>query len=169
MRKFWLVLVIAFVLGGFIGAEVTGSSFSILGATVALVLTASVLLGLGAYFHHQEEKKTKDIPPEVRRIFAGMSSAMQETDALITRAKQQPQKDPPAQDRVSAGVSSLNQFIQVAERWPEEERIAAIQLMTNIIDGKTGDKELSRSLLSKMSLRNRATFMLYAKQIKGHM
>ena len=169
MRKFWLTLIIAFVLGGLIGAEIGGSSFSFTGASVALVLTAGVLLGLGAYFHHQEERKVKETPPEVREIFAGMATALQETDALLARAKQQPTSKVPPSVQVESGVRLLNQFIQATERWPEGEKIAAMELMTNLIDGKAGKNDLTRQLLSQISLRNRATFMLYAKQIKAQM
>ena len=170
MRKFWALLIIAFVLGGLIGAEIKETSFSILGATIALVLTASVVLGLGAYFDHQEEKKkNKDIPPGVRRIFAGMSSAMQETDALLVRAKQQPQEKCSEEEGISELFSSINKFIQATESWPEEEHIAAMQLMANIIDGEFVDKDLASNLLEKISPRNRAKFMLYAKQLKDQL
>ena len=70
MRLFFFVLVVATVLGGFIGGELTDTTFTITGAAVGGIGTAAVLLGLGAYFDSQERKRRdKDLPPEVRAVF----------------------------------------------------------------------------------------------------
>lgn len=57
VKIFLVVLAIAGVLGGLVGGEITGNSFSFIGLAVGIVATAAVLLGLGAYFHHSDERR----------------------------------------------------------------------------------------------------------------
>lgn len=74
MKLFILFLIAATVIGGFIGGEISGGTFTITGAAIGGVGTAAVLLGLGAFFHHQEEKKRhKELPPEMRDVFDRMT------------------------------------------------------------------------------------------------
>ena len=71
---FVLVLLAAGLIGGFVGAEWFGSTFSPTGALVAAGLTAAVLLGLGALFEQQEKAKKKAaLPPEIRKVFDRMT------------------------------------------------------------------------------------------------
>lgn len=72
MVLFVVVLAIATVIGGFAGGEVLGKTFSILGAAIGGVGTAVILLGLGGYFHAQEQKKSKQLTPEMRGVFDRM-------------------------------------------------------------------------------------------------
>lgn len=73
MKMFILVIVIATVIGGFVGGEIMDKTFSILGATIGGVGLTAILLGLGAYFTAQEEKKRKQqLPPEIRGVFDRM-------------------------------------------------------------------------------------------------
>jgi hypothetical protein len=73
MKLFIAVILAAVVIGGFVGAELMDSSFSITGAVVGGVGTAAVLLGLGAFFDAQERKrKEKALPPEMRAVFDRM-------------------------------------------------------------------------------------------------
>ncbi len=73
MKMFIVVIVIATIIGGFVGGEITDKTFSILGATVGGVGLTTILLGLGAYFTAQEEKKKKkQLPPEIRGAFDRM-------------------------------------------------------------------------------------------------
>jgi hypothetical protein len=73
MKLFIAVILAAIVIGGFVGAELMDSSFSITGAVVGGVGTAAVLLGLGAFFDAQERKrKEKALPPEMRAVFDRM-------------------------------------------------------------------------------------------------
>jgi len=69
---FALVLLVAGLIGGFVGAEWAGNSFSPTGALAASVLTAATLLGLGALFTRQERTKRKPLPPEIRGVFDRM-------------------------------------------------------------------------------------------------
>ncbi len=57
MKIFILVLIVAALVGGFGVGQITGDMFSILGAAAGGVGTAAILLGLGAYFDHQDRKK----------------------------------------------------------------------------------------------------------------
>lgn len=73
MKMFILVIVIATVIGGFVGGEIMDKTFSILGATIGGAGLTTILLGLGAYFTAQEEKKRKQqLPPEIRGVFDRM-------------------------------------------------------------------------------------------------
>lgn len=75
MKIFFAVLVAAAIIGGFIGGELSGSTFSILGATVGGVGLAIVLLSLGAYFSALEERKKRELTPEMRGVFDRMFGA----------------------------------------------------------------------------------------------
>lgn len=73
MKLFVIVILVAGIIGGFVGGEVTESTFSLLGAVIGGGGLSAVLLSLGAYFHAQEEKKKqKHLPPEVRGVFDRM-------------------------------------------------------------------------------------------------
>lgn len=88
MIVFILVLVIAAVAGGFVGGELSGSGFSALGAVIGGVGTGVVLLGLGAYFSAQEERKNRALTPEMRGVFDRMiTGKANPTQAEIDTAK----------------------------------------------------------------------------------
>ena len=73
MKIFIVVLIAAIVIGGFVGAEIMGTNFSITGAVIGGIGTFSVLMGLGAIFDAQEQrKKKKEQPKEVRELFDSM-------------------------------------------------------------------------------------------------
>jgi hypothetical protein len=90
---FIIVLIVAAVAGGFVGGELTGRTFSALGAVIGGVGTAAVLLGLGAYFSAQEEKKKRGLTPEIRGVF----------DRIITG------KANPTQAEIDSAKRSLRQ------------------------------------------------------------
>ena len=75
MRAFVIVLVVAAAVGGFVGGELMDASFSITGAVVGGVGVGALLLGLGAYFHSQEERKRskQNLSPEMRAVFDRMT------------------------------------------------------------------------------------------------
>lgn len=88
MILFAAVLILATVLGGFAGGEIVGRSFSVLGAAIGLVGTATVLLGLGAYFDSQERKRKRGLSPEMRAVFDRMVTGKENpTPAEVDRAK----------------------------------------------------------------------------------
>ena len=60
MKPFIAVIVVAIVIGGFVGAELMDSSFSITGAVVGGVGAAAVLLGLNAFFDAQKRGRKKE-------------------------------------------------------------------------------------------------------------
>lgn len=77
MKAFIIVIAVATVLGGFVGGEFTGNTFMLTGAVIGGVGTAAVLLGLGAFFTAQEERKRKaggtpPLTPEMRGVFDRM-------------------------------------------------------------------------------------------------
>lgn len=73
VKIFIAVILAAVVIGGFVGAELMDSSFSITGAVVGGVGTAAILLGLGAFFDAQERKRReKALTPEMRAVFDRM-------------------------------------------------------------------------------------------------
>lgn len=87
MKLFLGILLVVTVIGGFAGAEVLNTSFSILGATIGGVGTTAILLGLGAYFDAQEKKSPK-LPPEMRGVFDRMITGKENpTEKEIQAAK----------------------------------------------------------------------------------
>jgi hypothetical protein len=94
MKAFIIVIAVATVLGGFVGGELTGNTFMLTGAVIGGVGTAAVLLGLGAFFTAQEEKKRKKaLTPEIRGVF----------DRMLARqaGQAQPRKSEPAPKKES--------------------------------------------------------------------
>ena len=57
MKIFILLIILATIIGGFVGGELTDETFTITGAVIGGVGLASVFLALGAYFDAQEKKK----------------------------------------------------------------------------------------------------------------
>lgn len=87
MKLFFCVLLAATVIGGFTGAEILDTPFSILGAVIGGVATAAVLLGLGAYFSTQEDK-SPELTDEMRGVFDRMITGKENpTQAEIHAAK----------------------------------------------------------------------------------
>ena len=73
MKAFIIVIVVATVLGGFVGGELTDTTFMLTGAVIGGVGTAAILLGLGAYFTAQEKQKRRAaLTPEIRGVFDRM-------------------------------------------------------------------------------------------------
>lgn len=73
LRTFGWVLLAATIIGGFVGGELADRAFSITGAVVGGVGTATVLLSLGAYFDAQERRRRDAaLPPEMRAVFDRM-------------------------------------------------------------------------------------------------
>lgn len=74
MRIFFLVIIGAIIIGGLAGGQATGTTFSILWATLIGVGVFAILMGLGALFHRQEEKRKKasNLTPEMRGVFDRM-------------------------------------------------------------------------------------------------
>lgn len=88
MKIFFAVLLAAAIIGGFVGAEILETDFSITGAVIGGIGTGAVLLGLGAYFDARE-KKSSEVPPEVRAIFDRMITGKEKpTPRDIQKAKQ---------------------------------------------------------------------------------
>lgn len=107
MKLFLIILAAATILGGFAGAEIFNTSFSIIGAVIGGVGTAAILLGLGAYFDSQA-KKSSDLSPEVRAIFDRMITGKSNpTPQDIRKAKQTFHNTPKANDTVKAGTEYL--------------------------------------------------------------
>lgn len=75
MKIFILVIIAATVIGGLIGGELADQTFTIWGAALGGVGTFAVLMGLGAFFAHQEKKKDEaaKLTPEMRAVFARMA------------------------------------------------------------------------------------------------
>jgi hypothetical protein len=73
MKIFLIVIAFAALIGGFVGGELMDNTFSLLGAVVGGVGLTVTLLGLGAFFTAQEEKKKKEtLSPEIRGVFDRM-------------------------------------------------------------------------------------------------
>lgn len=88
MRAFILVLLVATVIGGFVGGELSDRMFSLLGALIGGVGTAAILLGLGAYLTAQEERRKREsLPPEMRQVFDRMFGSPEKARSLVAAAR----------------------------------------------------------------------------------
>ena len=68
-----MVIIFAAVIGGLVGGEQVDKVFTLTGAVIGGLGTASVLLALGAYFNSQGKKSTKkEVPKEMREVFERM-------------------------------------------------------------------------------------------------
>ena len=68
-----MVIIFAAVIGGLVGGEQVDKVFTLTGAVIGGLGTASVLLALGAYFNSQDKKSTKkEVPKEMREVFERM-------------------------------------------------------------------------------------------------
>jgi PAB1-binding protein PBP1 len=70
MKLFLLILFISTILGGFVGAEIADTSFSIIGAVIGGIGTAVVIYSVGGYFDTQNKKS--ELPPEMHAVFDRM-------------------------------------------------------------------------------------------------
>lgn len=61
MIKFVGVIIAATALGGFIGGEITETTFLLTGAAIGGIGTGTVLLALGAFFDAQDRRRKKEI------------------------------------------------------------------------------------------------------------
>ena len=135
MKIFIVVLIAATVIGGFVGAELTYTNFSITGAIMGGVGTFSILMGLGAFFYAQDRKKSeKELPQAMREVFdrmLGQSSAQSQPAA-------KPQKpEPGAESRASVQFQFLSAAgtllsIQLLPRYAQASK-AFPAIMTNKI------------------------------------
>jgi len=128
MKVFIAVIVAAIVIGGFVGGELTARTFMLTGAVIGGVGTASVLLGLGAFFDAQERKRrAKALPPEMRGVFDRMFSA-----APSQPAKPAAVRAPSIDERQSAFLSTTSNLLSL-QLLPEysDARQAFPALMTN--------------------------------------
>ena len=71
MKIFILVVIMATIIGGVIGGELTRTSFTVWGAAIGGIVTFVILMALGAYFERQEKKKVV-LTPEMRGVFDRM-------------------------------------------------------------------------------------------------
>jgi hypothetical protein len=69
MKLFGIVIVVAAILGGFVGGELTGKLFSPTGLVIGGVVVAAGVLLLGAYFDSEDRKKGRTLSPEMRGLF----------------------------------------------------------------------------------------------------
>ena len=140
MLKFLLVIIGAALIGGFVGGELLDRAFSITGAAIAGVGLCATLLGLGAYFTSQEEKKktknnpAKPIPKEIQdvfgRMFGSATAAGAERTNTTTERKPSSFNTPPTNSmrfRVSVEVLMKSQ-LKAKYAQPKE---AFAEIMTN--------------------------------------
>jgi hypothetical protein len=85
---FFLVLAVCGLIGGFVGAEWSDydKTFSPTGALVAVIGTAAVLLGLGAYFDRRDrQKRQKVLPDDLRGVLDRMTGRAAPPAAPVAR------------------------------------------------------------------------------------
>jgi hypothetical protein len=107
VKIFILVVIAATVIGGLIGGEITDQTFTVWGAAFGGVGTFSILMGLGAFFTHQEKKKDKaaNLTPEMRAVFARM--AERHAAKSSSPKGKLPAERPPERFSIEAAVQGL--------------------------------------------------------------
>lgn len=107
MKVFILVITAAAVIGGFIGGEITDQTFTVWGAAIGGVGTFTVLMSLGAFFTHQEKKKSKaaNLTPEMRAVFERVLE--RQAGITPTPTPKQPSAQPSKQFSIESTVQSL--------------------------------------------------------------
>lgn len=154
MRLFIAILIGMAVLGGMAGAEISGNGFSIIGALTGGIGTATILLGLGAYFTAQEEKKKADIPDEVRAVFDRMITGQNNpTQEQILKAKKEHRKtvkaaSEKATDTADQFRNTLNALINLKPEYETNDPYRA-----NAIDATFAAAKQSAKI-DKNDLRN---------------
>lgn len=160
---FALALLVAGLIGGFVGAEWTGSSFSPTGAVLAAAITAAVLLGVGAFFTRRDQAKRKPLPPEIRGVFDRMLGGYPEQPPN----KQTDTNSPGVQAAVRASLErkknaidrgKVQKFTMVMQRLggttatPDSEEFARIKLLMQpdpVIAALSAQRELLNMILDR--------------------
>jgi hypothetical protein len=74
MKAFLLVLVIAGIIGGFVGGEISDKAFSPIGGIVGIIGIGIIIIGVGAILStHERANKKTGLPPEIRGVFDRMT------------------------------------------------------------------------------------------------
>lgn len=160
---FALVLLVAALIGGFVGAEWTGSSFSPTGAVLAGGITAAVLLGLGAFFTHRDKTKRKPIPPEIRGVMDRMFSGYQENSPVKATDVNSPGVQAAVRASLERKKNAIDQgkvikFSMIMQRLggttpsPDSEEFARIKLLTQpdpVIAALSAQRELLNMILDR--------------------
>ena len=73
MKLLIIFILVAFILGGFVGGEITDRDFSITGAVIGGAGVFAIIFGLGWFFFEQDKKQKKTtVSPEMREVFDRM-------------------------------------------------------------------------------------------------
>lgn len=96
MKAYIVVVIVSFVLGGFVGGELTGKQFLLTGAVLGAVIVGGGLFALGGFFSWRDEKKLRltkqKITPEMRAVFDRMTEFASSAN-VQTLTKQEPEND----------------------------------------------------------------------------
>lgn len=83
MKLLVIFVLLAFILGGLIGGEITDRDFSITGAVIGSIGVFVIIFCLGWFFYEQDRKRKKvDVSPEVREIFDRMLGVNREAGQI---------------------------------------------------------------------------------------
>ena len=111
MKIFIYVLIAAAIIGGFAGGELSDTTFSIVGMVVGGLGTGAILLGLGAYFHSQEQRKpSPEITPEMRKVFDSLVTGKSKpTENEVHAAKQKYLKEADTKETAEKSEQNFSQ------------------------------------------------------------
>lgn len=114
MKIFIVVLIVATIIGGLVGAELMDTDFSITGAVIGGVGTFAILMGLGAFFDAQERKrKEKDLPQEMRDVFDRMLGQGSTKPRPSSKASRPKPAMKPKQDAQSQFLSAAENLLSI--------------------------------------------------------
>lgn len=123
MRIFVVVLVVSFVLGGFIGGELTDRTFLVTGATLGMLLVGGAVFAGGAFFTARDEKRKRaGLTPEIREVFGrmlarGAMSAVQTKDPDPTGSERAAETPEATFFRTVSGLLTLQLAPKYEKPW----------------------------------------------------
>lgn len=109
-----MILTASFVIGGFIGGELTDRAFLLTGAVLGVVGVGIAILGLGAFFTWQTNKKPKQLTPEMRAVFNRMLNGGLQEPKKATLKTSTPNQEKPTQTTKNKN-HSMAAFLSTAE------------------------------------------------------
>jgi len=120
MRLFVVIIIVATVIGGFVGGELMDLTFSLTGAVIGGGGLAGIMLGLGAYFDAQDKKTRKEeLTPEIRAVFdrmLGRASSASDNPPLSTQSSSTNTQDAhPKGNRSRSGDDNHDFFLSTVK------------------------------------------------------
>lgn len=160
-----MVLISVAAVGGLLAGTLSGETFSVWGALVAVAGTLAIIFGLGAYFTWQDEaRQEQQLPEEMRAVFERLIARklLQPTDRKGQEAHyQQEDRRPPEPG---------NQLPSEPNKYAAGDLIAGKYLVRNVLGGGMGRVYVVEfdddTLVLKTILQERGDLEIFAEEAR---